>query len=338
MTRDSHRRAENLYDLARRAATPVTASAGPDGGTAAAPLPPVPLPPVPPSMTEWLSRLVLLYGLPVEYLVPDARLLPRESLRFFYLDPNWQRRLVDGAVSVAVSSSQDAIQVLTTFERSVESALGAMAGVRPALRGKPAAEERPDTGHGGSADIAVAPVTGFLLRSVAVSGWPGIEVSGYDTTEPKATSVPLPILRLERLSDDVLLCLFSGLPKRVDFLQPPEGLHFGVRRDAAVPSCVKTFLRGLGHGRYTAGVQIPGAEAPVSLRVGTRASGVMRVDATARAARERLIALGALSAGDSFTAAEFAVQMVRPAGLQSFAWGVAPATGTGTADEDGATR
>lgn len=335
MKDDIRRRAEGLHDLVLRAAAPLTVATGAPEASGK-----TPLPPVPPSIVEWLSRLVLLYGLPVEYLVPDAMLLPRESLRFFYLDPNWQRRLVDGAVSVAVSSSQDAIQVLTLFERLVESAFGAMADVRPALRGRPPASEAADTGHGGSGAAAVEPVTGFLLRSAAVSGWPGLEVMAFNTATPGASTLPLKILRLERLSEDVLLCLFSGLPKRVEFLQPPEGLHFGVRRDAAMPSGCKTLLRGLGHGGFAAGVQIPGAEVPVSLRASAKVPGVLRVDATAAAARAKLTALGALGAKDAFTAAEFAVEMVRAAGMQPFVWGVTP-TAPGTAastDAEEATR
>ena len=55
---------------------------------------------MPPYMESFLAHLRLLVGVPFEYLVPDARLLPDESIRFFYLDRSWTDRLVDGAISV----------------------------------------------------------------------------------------------------------------------------------------------------------------------------------------------------------------------------------------------
>ena len=55
---------------------------------------------MPPYMESFLAHLRLLVGVPFAYLVPDARLLPPESIRFFYLDRSWTDRLVDGAVAV----------------------------------------------------------------------------------------------------------------------------------------------------------------------------------------------------------------------------------------------
>src|SRR6202046_1520579 len=55
---------------------------------------------MPPYMELFLSHLRLLVGVPFDYLVPDERLLPDESIRFFYIDRSWTDRLVDGAVAV----------------------------------------------------------------------------------------------------------------------------------------------------------------------------------------------------------------------------------------------
>src|SRR5215813_6581234 len=55
---------------------------------------------MPPYMESFLAHLRLLVGVPFAYLVPDSRLLPPESIRFFYLDRSWTDRLVDGAVAV----------------------------------------------------------------------------------------------------------------------------------------------------------------------------------------------------------------------------------------------
>ena len=54
----------------------------------------------PPEVTRFCARAVLLYGVPFHYLVPDERMLPPESIRFFYLDPGWIATLIQGATSV----------------------------------------------------------------------------------------------------------------------------------------------------------------------------------------------------------------------------------------------
>ena len=55
---------------------------------------------MPPYMELFLSHLRLLVGVPFDYLVPDERLLPDESIRFFYIDRSWTDRLLDGAIAV----------------------------------------------------------------------------------------------------------------------------------------------------------------------------------------------------------------------------------------------
>lgn len=64
--------------------------------------------PKPPEhVIDYLAKLALLYGVPFENLVPDARMLPPESMRFFYVDPNWTEAIVDGALSTGIHSSRD---------------------------------------------------------------------------------------------------------------------------------------------------------------------------------------------------------------------------------------
>ncbi|HSH76687.1 MAG TPA: hypothetical protein VLA09_13450, partial [Longimicrobiales bacterium] len=55
---------------------------------------------LPPYLESFLAHLRMLVGVPFRYLVPDERLLPKESIRFFYLDRSWTDRLVDGAMAV----------------------------------------------------------------------------------------------------------------------------------------------------------------------------------------------------------------------------------------------
>src|ERR1700685_4299755 len=54
---------------------------------------------------NWSTAVQLLQGVPFNYLVPDAAMLPPESLRFFTVDPNWVTALIDGALSVGKATS-----------------------------------------------------------------------------------------------------------------------------------------------------------------------------------------------------------------------------------------
>jgi hypothetical protein len=74
-----------------------------------------------------------------------------------------------------------------------------------------------------------ADLTGVLIRSRAVSGWPGMEVKAYrGTVEGGPPGTPLALLRMDRLAPDVMLCIFEGVPTRVDMEEPREGIQFGV--------------------------------------------------------------------------------------------------------------
>jgi len=68
-------------------------------------------------------------------------------------------------------------------------------------------------------------VSGFILRSEVVAGWPSLLADAYD--QPQGGN-QLNLLRLERISKDVLIALFEGEMKRVEIHQKPEALHFGV--------------------------------------------------------------------------------------------------------------
>jgi hypothetical protein len=168
-------------------------------------------PPLPASVVDWFGRLGRLHGIPINYLVPDEGLLPPESIRFFYLDPNWMDALFDGAFSIGRS---------TTGEGSVESSYAATAR---ALATAAARRQRPNlsTAVGGTGGA----VTGFLMRSQAVAGWPNLRVKGF--SDPDATQ-EIKKLRLSTLSNEMLLCLFDGVVASVFIREPPEQLHCSV--------------------------------------------------------------------------------------------------------------
>ncbi|WAC71548.1 hypothetical protein OU995_18425 [Roseateles sp. SL47] len=253
-----------------------------------------PPPALPQNCVNWLAQLVLLYGVPFDYLVPVASMLPPESIRYFYLDQNYTNRLIDGAVSIGVSSSVESLALLGQIENIVNQTLQNLTAVRAGLTGAVAA-------------APAGPPSGFLLRSAAVSGWPGIEVTATDAKGGKVG-----LLRLDRLATDVLLCLFNGTPAEVRIHQPSESLHFGVIDD------------GQGHYSSTlryvsgsqAGQQIGTQTVPVTMRSGTM-SDVVDVTKTVSSITTALTAAKALPP-QGVTSAEFAIEMVQSAGVQPF--------------------
>jgi hypothetical protein len=83
-------------------------------------------------------------------------------------------------------------------------------------------------------------ISGFLLRSFVVKGWPDLQVDGYSKVSDKEEDMDaskLKILRMETLSPNLLLCLFEGDLKTADIHQKPEGLHLGfdIYKDASLP-------------------------------------------------------------------------------------------------------
>ena len=71
-------------------------------------------------------------------------------------------------------------------------------------------------------------VSGFLLRSDVVAGWPDLLVDGRGIEAGTSKELQaLKLWRVERLSKNVLFCLFTGEIRQVDIHQRPEAVHFG---------------------------------------------------------------------------------------------------------------
>ncbi len=173
-------------------------------GQAHLPIKPLRAAPLPTRVQTWLTELAQLKHLPFNYLVANEQMLPPESIRFFAADPLWRAALLDGAFSVGRVLSADA------------------AADQPTV----AAQQH---------HLLSQPVTGFLLRSHVVEGWPRLQVEGYDSLPADVNTLsmgtPLPMLRMERLAPDILLCLFTGSLQTIDLHEVPETVHFGLGYD-----------------------------------------------------------------------------------------------------------
>ena len=167
---------------------------------------------LPGQVARFLAHLRLLEDVPFQYLVPDSALLPPESIRFFYLDRNWSDAAVDGALAAGTFTSAERA-TLTARHAEIRAAVDR--AERDVW-----ADRLGSAGHDGPAEV----VTGFLLRSRAVSGWPGMHVRAYR----EGNAAPMRMLRIERLAPAVLFALIDGIPDSVVLEEPRQGIQFGV--------------------------------------------------------------------------------------------------------------
>jgi hypothetical protein len=235
---------------------------------------------------EWLGRLRLLQGVPFEYLVPDDGLLRPETMRFFYVDRNWTDAAVDGALATGAYSTRDRLQLQQRH-----------AAVRDAVD----AEERRQRVGPAVTSTGPATITGFLLRSRAVSGWPGMHVRGFRTSG--TTERQLAVLRMERLSPAVLLVLFDDIPDRMEIEEPRQGIQFGVRAPRVAAEPAGTWW--LDVRRPSTGEEVHGAKVRVPFRAGS--AGVIHLAGL----RRRLTTDHASIVGSTLTPAEMALQLLR---------------------------
>jgi hypothetical protein len=266
---------------------------------------------LPDELGKWIGKLCVLDGVPFNHLVPDERMLPRESLRFFYVDQNWLDSLVDGAFSAGKGTTRDDAQHAATLPAIRQTAEAAALNVRNSLRGLAAtANSAPDT------------MTGLLLRSALVSGWPGLEVKAFQAD----CVTQLDPLRIERLAPDVLLCIFNGSAGCIHITEPAETLHFGLLKDDDVqPAGWQITLRYLESSNgHTTGQQLtddPKIAAVMRKDAQGNATRVLNINGTGgtlSVLESSLQNNGTLAKGTNLSPAAFAIQMVEAAEQQEF--------------------
>jgi hypothetical protein len=146
--------------------------------------------------------LRLLRRIPLSYLVPDPKLLPPESIRFFHVNQTWVDRVIDGVFSNTTVGTVDFHYSLTTLQM-----------IRKAV------------------DPAPQGMTGLLIRSELTRRWPKMIVRAFDSLNVGVDATDSPagrVLRAEAISRDVFIALFAGQPKRVHIREPFDGVRYGV--------------------------------------------------------------------------------------------------------------
>jgi hypothetical protein len=259
------------------------------------------------TIADWLARRYLLVGVPFEALVPHPALLPPESIRFFYCDSNWLDTLLEGALSIGVDSSRDRFYQDLMKDLIWDTTLDAVQDVRNQLLGVPPVPV------GSEPPVDPATMTGMLLRSALVSGWPGLEVHAYAQTqfgsfEPDlATAIPL--LRMDRLGSDLLLCLWPAVPAVVTVDEPQEGIAFGFE-DPPTGEGDWLYLRSLDANDY--GISLCPDPTTCAYAIDARASGVIDPETRLVKVDTLLAAIQAKLPGDPVLAVrDLAIELVK---------------------------
>ncbi len=267
---------------------------------------------VPAEIVRFLAHLRLLEGVPFSHLVPDAELIPPETIRFFYLDRNATDALTQGALSAGTVNATDRVQLAQLYPivRDEVDQAERLVRMKDADAPKVDAEGRP-IGAGG-------PISGFVLRSRLVSGWPGMHVRAYASdTRPDNQTIPdmdtspdrVRLLRMERLAPAVLFVLFDGVPAVVHIEEPRCGIQFGVRldpqADPAQQTAVATVRNVKDPNKGPLKVGAKDRTVPVPFRAGS--PGVINM----KKLNEALLAVPGANMDSPVPPAQFAMQMLR---------------------------
>jgi hypothetical protein len=261
------------------------------------------------AVNNWLSRLILLGDIPFQNLIADERLLPQNSLRFFYVDQSWIYALIDGALSIGTNTTlEDALTGL--MAQNIKSTASFNAHQKRAkLLG---------IGHGLNAKAPAAdkPVAGMLLRSALVTAFPGLKIiPKYAGGEDPDMQIPL---RYEKLTDELLLVIFPETPVSIKLQQPPQGLQFGFLNEG-IDKPYQINLRYVGD--TGTGEQIPAtgggfARATIEqkdLWRNTDANNyVLNIDALAKAVKKSLGDIGAdPTPAQAISPSQFVMQIIK---------------------------
>jgi hypothetical protein len=253
------------------------------------------------AVRQWLTRRVLFYGVPFPYLVPDPRMLPVNSMRFFRLDPEWIKCLLEGACSVGRNTSEEQL-----VDEKLRGAFFDLVMEKcDSVRQRPPEDDAVTTRETAGVNW---PLEGFLLRSPIVEGWQGLEMeaSYWHGKEEK----PATTLRIDRLGPDILLCIFNGPLAKIVIRQPPEGMHFGATFEGG--KYYKNILRSVKEPQD--GGRAPGDQIDLdpAIAVPPRKDGDPRVIDVAelvKILRGALVSKNGMDSGKLFTSAVFGVQM-----------------------------
>ncbi|MBR6123947.1 hypothetical protein IKQ19_10215 [Candidatus Saccharibacteria bacterium] len=181
---------------------------------------------IPEETKDYAKSLRLLNDIPLTYLLTDIHDLEEESIRFGIVDVNWTDAYLDGAFSIGRVCKSDA----------ETDKVHIMHAKRPSNY---YASPRMKRMHANHKKIVMrfikqeqtedyTRISAVLIRSQLMKSVKGVSYSALGKVSPdQEESKELPILRIEEISDDILICLFSGIIDTFIIEEPMTGLKFG---------------------------------------------------------------------------------------------------------------
>ena len=155
-------------------------------------------------ITIWFKEKALLRDIPFKYLLPDEKMLPPESIRFFQINTHWIECLLYGAFSIGTQLRSDEVGQFKALTQEIYNKAR----------------------------------SGFILRSQLVPCYPDMIVDAYNDKINNTNALPetgltkLAGIRTDYLGPDVLLCLYEGDIKTLELYLKPEGLRFGLDEES----------------------------------------------------------------------------------------------------------
>lgn len=208
------------------------------------------------TIINFLSRLLLLDNVPLNYLVPHPNLLPPESIRFFTMDMEWLNHLMMGALSLGAGHEFDtAVDTWVNELLCVHGAVQMHGHIPKNVLGPvlqkylPVAETTLlAASHDQASDAANAlgdkkdaiykkQIYGFIIRSEFVSKYPGVKVKAYSGSDPNPEEEKSPLHTIS-IEGNVKFCLFDGPCGLFVFYENTGALSFGF--DANTGGLTKT--------------------------------------------------------------------------------------------------
>ncbi|KAI1114240.1 hypothetical protein F5Y14DRAFT_451211 [Nemania sp. NC0429] len=150
------------------------------------------------NILSWAMDVLFADKIPYHYLIPDPESLPRESIRTFFVDPVWLECVIDGALSLASHFEHADFAITRELKAHINEYLRTPQDV---MNGK----------------IPRLPKWGFLMRSVAISSCPDLRIEA--PLQADDTSGQSEILFMQRISEDVIVCLTDRIPGETTFTE-----------------------------------------------------------------------------------------------------------------------
>ena len=176
---------------------------------------------IPAGLEDYADRLRLLNDIPLTYLLTDVSDLPEESIRFGVVDINWTDAFIDGAFSVGRVCGQDGHMDKEHIKFAVKEKLYSET---PRMKRMHEAHKKIvlHSAERKRATEDYSVMSAVLIRSELIYTETGLNYLGFNKAGEE-----LLILRIEKIADDIMICLFSGIIDEFIIEEPCTNMKFG---------------------------------------------------------------------------------------------------------------